>query len=383
MTSWRGSSLSHQGGFPVIPYNIDTLPVTIFFIGNAVLWFFYGLRQKRVYETHNFANTILTCALWVVAGVCYPFFYQDNTPSVHFFQALSNYFIIGVTPILLVTILYYQKKKVDRNPDLKEQRTVENFLRGYGIDPAGLGKKELNGNGFYCGEYSFTTDLKRKMLHLVPAVAIVGLWVFAKYIWAGIFHFDVYWQISGEDFGTFLILTVGYAGIFVFAMLEYVRFSYLFPKGNIFYLLPNNVLNLLCKAMKPKEFTEFIKPPALILAFVPAFFLPFGLFACVALGATIGDAAASMFGKKFGKTHWPRSSPKTIIGYVAGFVTTFLVSLASLWFLSDYSIGQIILLAVVNASIFFAIDIINLKVDDNILNPLFCGLGLALIALLL
>jgi dolichol kinase len=135
--------------------------------------------------------------------------------------------------------------------------------------------------------------------------------------------------------------------------------------------------------MKPKEFTEFIKPPALILAFVPAFFLPFSLFACVALGATIGDAAASMFGKKFGKLHWPKSSPKTVVGYVAGFVTTFLVSLVSLWFLSSYSLAQMILLASVNAAIFFAIDIINLKVDDNILNPLFCALGLALITLMI
>src|SRR5271157_1447767 len=369
-------------GIPMIPYNIETLPVAIFFVGNAVVWLIYGLRQKRVYQTHNFASTILTCLLWVVAGLCYPFFYQQDSPSVRFFQFLSNFFIIGVTPILLITILYYQKRVVDRTPELKEQRTLENFLKGYGIDPDSLGKVEYNGNGCYCGEYSFTTDFKRKLLHLVPALAIVGLWVFATRMWAGVFGLDKVWQISGEDFGVFLILTVGYAGIFVFAALEYVRFSYLFPKGNIFYLLPNNVLNLLCKAMKPREFTEFIKPPALILAFVPAFFLPFGLFACVALGATIGDAAASMFGKKFGKTHWPKKSPKTIVGYVAGFTTTFLVSLASLWFLSAYTSAQMLILALVNAVIFFGVDVINLKVDDNILNPLFCGLGLALTVLL-
>ena len=107
-------------------------------------------------------------------------------------------------------------------------------------------------------------------------------------------------------FGRFLILTAGYSGILVFAALDYVRLSYIFENRNLYHLLPDNVLNLLTKAMKRKELFEFLKPVSMVLALVPAFFLPFGIFCAIALIATIGDGAASLIGESFGKHHFPK-----------------------------------------------------------------------------
>ncbi len=366
----------------VIPYNIVTLPVTLLFIANAGMWLYYGLRLRKEYETSNFANTICTVILWVVAGICYPFFYLNATPQVEFLQILASIIIVGFIPLLLFLILYYQKRLVARNSELKEARTIDNFLKKYGLKKSTFGKKECTGTELNTQEYSPKVDLKRKMLHFVPAIAIVGMWFFATRIWAMAWGSDVIWQVSGEDFGYFLILTVGYGGIFVFAVLEYVRFSYLFPKINMYHLLPNNVLHLLCGAMKPREFTEFIKPVPLILALVPGFFLPFGVFACIALGATLGDGAASIVGKRYGQKHWPKNSPKTVAGFIAGFATTFLISSACLALFGNYAVPELLLLAIVNAGIFLAIDIWNPPVDDNILNPLLCGTGLTIVLFL-
>jgi len=367
----------------VIPYNVVTLPVTLLCFANAGTWLCYGLRLRKEYATNNFANTLCTVALWVVAGLCYPFFYLKATPQVQVFQLIASFFIVGFTPFLLFLILFYQKRIVARNPALKETRTIDNFLKNYGLDQAIFNRTTGEKMGSDYDHYSTKVDLKRKLLHFVPALAIVGMWVFATRIWAGMWGFNAIWQISGEDFGYFLILTTGYAGIFVFAVLEYVRFSYLFLKRNIFDLLPNNVLHLLCNAMKPREFAEFIKPVPLVLALVPGLFLPFSVFACMALGATLGDGAASVVGKTLGKRHWPKSSPKTVEGFIAGFTATFLISCACLTFLGNYLFSEILLIASVNASIFLAIDIWNPPVDDNILNPLFCGTGVAIILFLL
>ncbi len=367
----------------MIPYNVVTLPVTLLYFANAGMWLYYGLRLRKEYETSNFANTVCTVGLWIVAGICYPFFYQNATPQVEFLQILSSIIIVGVTPGLLFLILYYQKWVVARKPVLKEARTIDNFLKKYGLRRATFGKKDATGTEPIKENYTLKVDLKRKLLHFVPALAIVGMWVLATRLWAGLWGQDVAWQISGEDFGYFLILTVGYAGIFIFAVLEYVRFSYLFPKRNMFHLLPTNVLHLLCGAMKPREFTEFIKPVPLILAFVPGFFLPFSVFACIALGATLGDGAASIIGKLFGKKHWPKDSPKTVEGFIAGFAATFLMSWACLVFLGSYALPEIVLFSSVNAGIFLLIDMWNPPIDDNILNPLLCAAGLTLVLFLL
>ena len=113
------------------------------------------------------------------------------------------------------------------------------------------------------------------------------------------------------------------AGILIFAALDYVRLSPLLFKRSLFHLLPDNVLNLLGKAMKGEELYEFTKPATLILAFATIFFFPFPIFFAAALIATLGDGAASIMGKRFGKKNFPKNSPKTLIGYLSGFLASF------------------------------------------------------------
>ena len=349
-------------------YNILTLPVTIVFIISGTGLFYYAIKLNHKYpKEHNFINSILTLFLWITTGLIYPLFFSSNNENLIFFQILSTFFICIFTPFLIFLILYYQFRFVIKiDPDIKAKRSINVFLKEFDKEKDEKGKLRSQ---------KLKTDMHRKALHLFPAGVIIFLWIFAVYIWDGLWNAEVIWGITGKDFGEFLILTAGYSGILVFGALDYIRLSFIFENHNLFHLIPDNVLNLLSKSMKRKENFEFIRPTVLILSFVPIFFFPFGVFAATILIATIGDGAASIFGLRFGKLHFPKSSEKTIIGYVAGFLASFGISLITLLvFEPVLNIIEALIIASGGALMFFIIDVSNLKIDDNILNPILCAL---------
>jgi len=348
-------------------YNIITLPVTVLFIACGVSLLFYAIKLRKNYpEEHNFQNSFLTVILWIVAGLIYPFFFWSNEGNFIWFLVLSTFFICIFTPSLILLIFFYQHRFVlKNNPDLKLERNIETFIDGFDE------KQNRIKGGRSC---DLKTDLHRKGLHLIPAGMIILLWIFAVYIWEGMWKVNDIWGISGVIFGKFLILTAGYSGILIFGALDLVRLSFIFENRNIFHLIPGNVIISLRKSMKRKENFEFIKPVTLALSFALIFSFPFCIFASAALISTIGDGAASIIGLRFGKKHFPKSSDKTIIGYIAGFLASFGISIFALWlFESVLGFYKILIIAICGAVMFVFIDLLNLKIDDNILNPILCA----------
>jgi dolichol kinase len=350
-------------------WNFILISVSIVFIANAFGQLYYALQlRKKFSEEHNFNNSVGTFILWFVVGVLYPYYFWPYTEPQTFFEGLSVFFICIFTPVLISVILLYQYLFViKKTPRIKEQRTINLFLSRFD----NKNERHKPKNVFH----TLGIDIYRKGLHLFPAIVIILLWIFAVYVWEGLWEADQFWGISGEQFGRFLIITAGYSGILIFGALDYVRLSYIFPKKNLFHFLPNNVLDLLSKSMKRQEIFEFTKPATLVMAFTPIFFFPFGIFASAALIATIGDGAASIMGLKFGKIRYPKTSNKTIIGYVSGAIVSFLVSFISLYiFQPIISITEILILSAIGGIAFLLVDLSNLNIDDNILNPIVCGL---------
>ncbi len=348
-------------------YNIITLPVTVLFISCGVSLLFYAIKLRENYpEEHRFQNSFLTVILWIVAGLIYPLFFWTNLGNIMWFLALSAFFICIFTPCLIFLILFYQYRNVlGNNPNLRLERNIETFIKNFDE------KQNRIKGGRSC---DLKTDIHRKGLHLFPAGIIILLWIFAVYVWEGVWKANEIWGISGVYFGKFLILTAGYSGILIFGALDLVRLSFIFENRNIYHLIPRNVLNLLRKSMKRRENFEFIKPASLTLSFALIFSFPFCIFASAALIATIGDGAASIIGLRFGKKHFPKSSDKTIIGYIAGFLASFGISIFALWlFESVLGFNKILIIAICGAVMFVFIDLLNLKIDDNILNPILCA----------
>jgi len=346
-------------------YNIFTLPVTVFFIVNGFIQLYYGFKLKRKFPNyHNFLNTIITCILWIIAGVLYPLFFKRDFYNIRYFEWLSMTIICIYAPLLIISILICEYLFViKRNPEKRKDRNFETFFSSFN-----------DSNEDFCidGGHSFNTDLHRKFFHLLPAVLIIFLWLFAISIWEGLWNADLFWGITGLEYGIFLILTVGYAAIFIFAALDYVRLSFIFKKRNLFHLMPKNVSDLLLKTLKKKENCEFTKPVALILSLVPIFFwAPFSIFTTSALIASLADGAASLIGLRFGKYHFPKNSSKTVIGYLSGFLVSFGAALVVFWlFESSIGFGSIFILALGGALGFLIIDLLNFNLDDNILNPI-------------
>jgi dolichol kinase len=354
-------------------YDIVSLPVTILFILSGSGLFYYAIRLNQKYPMeHNFNNSVLTFLLWITAGIIYPLFFSAYNPNIRFFQILSTFFICVFTPSLIILILFYQYKfVVKKQPDIREKRNIRVFLKTFNQEK----RQDSDARS-----QNLRTDVHRKVLHLFPAGIVILLWIFAVYIWDDIWNANMVWGITGEEFGRFLILTVGYSGILVFGALDYIRLSYIFENRNLFHLIPDNVLNLLSKSMKRKENFDFIRPTVLVLSFAPILFFPFCVFAASILISTIGDGAASLFGLRFGKKKFPKSSEKTIVGYIAGFLASFVIGIITvILFAPVLSSIKILIISITGGFTFLLIDLLNLRIDDNILNPILSATMMAIL----
>ena len=96
---------------------------------------------------------------------------------------------------------------------------------------------------------------------------------------------------------------------------------------------------------------------------------------------------ASIVGIKVGnrKHRFPKSTDKSIEGYIGGFVFTFLCTVFGALFsnffgLSNWSLELILTLALLLGIVFVLLDIITSKIrlQDNYLNPFVCGLVMVL-----
>jgi len=349
-------------------FTIWTLPISILFISIGFGQLYFSIRlRKKFPEEHVFINSFIIFGLWIITGILYPFFYPRDNEYVRFFQCFSMNIICIFAPLLVFLILLYQSKIVLKDkPELRENRTITKFLEKYDL---------MNENKINDKSYSLRTDFHRKIFHLLPGLIIIIIYNFAIEVWDGLWNADQVYGITGYEYAMFLILTIGYVGVILFAALDFVRLSFIFEKTNIYSLLPDCLSNLLIKTLKRNENYEFTKNVVLVLSLVPLLFLPFGIFTAAALITSIGDGVASIMGVSFGKYHFPKKSSKTIIGYISGFLASFGVSLFALWLFEPHIIpSKMIVISSSGALVFLIIDLLSLKIDDNILNPIFCGL---------
>jgi len=350
-------------------FYLITLPITILFIALGFGHLYFSIRLKKKFpKEHIFINSFIIFVLWIISGILYPFFFPSNTrEAINFHQSFSMSIICLFAPLLVFLVLLYQSKVVLKDkPELRENRTIEQFLKKYNL---------VNGDQIHNKSYTLRTDFRRKIFHLLPGLVIIILWIFAIDVWDGLWNADEIYGLSGKEYGMFLILMIGYTGVIIFAALDFVRLSYIFENSNVYHLLPDCLSNMLIKALKRNENYEFTKNAVLILSLVPLLFLPFGIFTAVALITSIGDGVASIMGVSFGRYHFPKSSGKTIIGYISGFFASFGVSVFALWlFETDIVPCKMIVMSLGGAFVFLSIDLLSLKIDDNILNPIFCAL---------
>jgi dolichol kinase len=351
--------------------NVYILSVMLLTFANGFIHIYYAVRiRKKFPEESNFLNSMVISSLWFLAGILYPFFFPIDDQFRRFYQILGAQ-IICIYSYLVVAFLISMQYifRIWRHPEVKKERTIENFIEKFNE------RNEMKKWDSNKKSHSFSTDINRKLFHLIPPGVIIILWEFAVLFWANVFHQDIIWGITAEEYGVWLIITIGYTAIMVFGALDYIRLSFIFEKRNLYHLMPKNLSGIFLKTLKRNEIYNISATAALVLSFVPIFFFPISVFAAAALIASLGDGAASLFGIKFGKHHFPKGSKKTVIGYKAGFIASFFTAfIVFLIFEPKMLVLKNIIISLSGGSVFFIVDVLNLRINDNILNPIFSGL---------
>ena len=343
---------------------IGYLPTVLIFIGFFILTIVYTIKNRKVkIESHFFINELLIALLFLIAGILFPFIYRFHSPKLS--RESTNYLWLFTSIFLLVELsiwvlmLIYNAVLSKKNSEIMAERDYSKFC------------EEFNEN--WVGDLK--SEMGRKFLHLVASFIIFIFWTL------GVIMYDnevlTLWGLDIYSFSYALIVTVGYGFIIMFHVGDLARL-------NKFYILPNWAKKWF-KNMKKSELNTFVSSTPLVLSLIPFVFAPFPILASVALITTLADAIACIVGKKYGKHSLRKNSNKTIEGFIAGGLTTFIiVFIVSLLYRRwmPVNIEKIILMSSIATILFLLVDYFAKNISDNILNPVLTGAAMWIIFLL-
>ena len=340
------------------------LPTSIIFIGYFILTLIYIIKnRKEKIENHLFINELLIALLFFLAGILYPFIYGFHSPNLshnslnYLWLFTSIFFLVEVGALAL--ILIYNTVISKRNPEIMAERDYSKFC-------------EVFNNNWVD---DIKSELGRKFLHLFTCFVIFFFWTLGTILYdLGVLS---QWGLDNYSFSYWLIITVGFGFVIMFQVADLARL-------NKFYMLPNWAKRWY-QDMKQNELHTFVASTPLVLAFIPFLFAPFPIFASVALITTGADAVACLIGKKYGKHSLKTNPKKTVEGFIAGGLTTFIIvflisTIYSPWF--PVSNEKIFFMSLIATILFLLVDAFAKNISDNILNPMLTGFGMWLIFLI-
>lgn len=303
----------------------------------------------------TFFNEILLASLFFGSGTLWPFIYEPTGASE---QGIDLLYMLSTTLIVVVSANWYAQGtfnhfRCKRNPAEKQRRLAEE---------ASMIARYRDQH-----EHKFGVDVKRKILHLLPGLVIVVVEL-GSFILEGSTSFYADAGINRKAFAVFGETTIAYIFVFMIGYADYLRLA-------AYEQLPDWAKRWFFSSLKRSEMKTFVSSCALVLTLTPFLFAPIQVFVSVAFVSSLADAAANLIGRKFGKHKFPKGSPKTEAGYIAGIGSAFLVVLVfSLVFnYTAMPVLSIFYIACAAAVIFFFIDAFSKNLSDNILNPLLTG----------
>ena len=340
------------------------LPTAIIFITYSILTLIYSVKNRHIKKKNNiFINEILVAALFLVAGVLFPFLYQFHSPDLS--QSSLNYMWLFTSTILilemgiLAVMLLYNGRISKKNPEIMAERDYKKFCEEFDKNWVG----------------DLRSEIGRKFLHLFTSFLIFFLWTLGLILDdTGIL---AQWDLDNYSFSYWLTITIGFGFVIMFQIGDLARL-------NKFYLLPKWSKRWY-KSMRQEEQYTFVASTPLVLSFIPFLFVPFPIFGAVVLITTGADAVACIIGKKYGKHSLRKNSNKTIEGFIAGGVSTFLIVIIISILYHPWmpvSILKIFIMAFIATSLFLIVDKFARNISDNILNPLLTGFGMWIILIL-
>jgi dolichol kinase len=343
------------------------------FIPISVLYFVFGVFAAIVAVQHNrrdetrecATNDVSISAIFFMCAFLYPFMYERVGLDVEWQQTffiISDFVMFSFLGVLLIF--------VGREVVLGRREPSRKIQRGYAC------ALERTGN-FDSGK---KRDSNRKVLHLIP-VGVILIWYVLSVVLAPELAAS---GITVLGFAYFLIVLTGYGFVAMFMLAETLR---LIDNHQRYYYTPDWAQKWFGSSLRKNECDTFISSIPLVLCFVPFLFGPFWIFMAVALITSLSDAAASVFGRRFGKHKLRLNKKKSWEGLVAGALSTLAFVFICYPIFRDPADGllrwwQLALVAIGTTLVFVVIDVFSRRIVDNILNPLLCG-GFMILAVML
>ncbi len=326
------------------------------FVGCAAFTFYYAKksRYQRDKQGNFFKNEVIIGITLILTAILYPFFFINTgiSPETEDTMYLLTLLVwVAEIGIFGVNILM-ERAKCKKNPQLLVYRDYERIKAEYRST----------------SHYNVKKDFKRKMLHVLAVIVIVAAFELGRIL--GTLN-ALPFGMTALAFYKWMAITVGLAFVIMFMIGDGVRLN-----RNAY--LPPWAIKWFTSSLKEEELVTFIASAPLVLGFVPFIFAPYPLFLSVALITSLGDAAASLVGKTWGKHHLTPTNKKTFEGLFAGAFATFAIVMIAMGTYPSIELVTLFSMAAIAATGFMFVDVTTHKLSDNIINSLVCGSGMVL-----
>jgi dolichol kinase len=323
-----------------------------YFLVFGILVLKYALKSRNYPEKSchpaYFKNEVLIALLFffIVAG--YPFFFNQFTDDPLVKAGVYFHLWNSITINLICWQVYFfiaQRNNKKNKTEMTHEQWKERFLE------------------IHSSRNHVVSDLKRKLSHLIPPALVIGMYylgpVFAPYL------SEFNW--TAKLFSIYGAMAFGFHYLFVMIIADLTRL-------NKFHKLGEFAREWCEDALHPSEIHTFTSANTMMLAFVPFYFSPITIAFTVVAVAPLSDGMASVIGKSLGKKRNSKS-PKTLEGYLAGFITAYLVVIFMGTIIPHEGVSTMLLhiMALVAAFGILMVDVYSSDISDNFLNSLVTG----------
>lgn len=320
----------------------NALPISVIFsvLGSVII--FNALLTRKNKRKPLLIDELLLGSFHLLLAVYYPIvftMYGINTESLFLTANILAFLTLG----LLGSFVIIEKIRLKKNPKLIKQRSAQSFKENF------------------IKNYDEKNKYKRRIIHILPGLIIVPTYLIGKLLSPII--------TNAQGLSVFLIAVFGTCFVIMFTIADLVRIKA--PQ-----LMPDWASKLFSKGLKKEEVEQntFSTSSAMVLAISPWILAGMFVFMIISLITSISDAMAAVMGFRFGRHHFPHKSTKTVEGYLGGIITTFGLVLVCCALLSSINPLYIVFVALMLAGSFFLVDVLNLPIDDNKINPQVVGL---------
>ncbi len=330
----------------VSPYSIPLVLVNTAFVV-ALAW---HARASKALESRR--DAVLLAMGFAVSAVVTPFILKFAGCSDAGEDLLYNIGTIFFGSVLATLAIIVVRNHIicKKKPEQKARLLYEDFLAAL---PTGDEKRR---------------DNSRKILHCVISAAPI-------IVYAICLNADAYFKSMGimQEYGVTGLVAGRGVNLIIYWGFSYMATIEDLARLNAFHLIPGWGRAWLRTSLEAKEHRTFTAAVPFLIGHVPLLLAPLPAFFSTSFVASIGDAAGSVFGKRFGKHKLPGSTKKSWEGLAAGmlvsFTAVFVVNLA----FDPVNVIQAIVMATVIAGVEGIFDATVTKVDDNYMNTFVLG----------